>query len=119
MTHIYLSGPMTGHPDFNRPAFNNAAYCLRITGYQVTNPAEQHIPGASWADYLRHDLALMLQADCVVTLTGWQQSKGASLEVYVAKQLGIPVYELTEVLGTEGKPARDIGEGIKQLSLGI
>ena len=31
--HLYLSGPMTGHEDFNRPAFHEAARLLRQAGF--------------------------------------------------------------------------------------
>lgn len=35
----YLSGPMTGLPDLNRPAFDAAARLLRGKGLTVYNPA--------------------------------------------------------------------------------
>lgn len=35
---IYVSGPMTGHPDLNRPAFDAAAKRLREEGHFVINP---------------------------------------------------------------------------------
>jgi hypothetical protein len=34
----------------------------------------------------------------VVTLPGWQNSKGARLETHVAAELGIPVVELDDYL---------------------
>ena len=37
---LYLSGPMTGVPDNNRPAFDAAAKRLREQGHFVINPAE-------------------------------------------------------------------------------
>ena len=37
---IYCSGPMTGVPDHNRPAFDAAAKRLREQGHFVINPAE-------------------------------------------------------------------------------
>lgn len=37
---IYVSGPMTGKPEFNYPAFNAAAKRLRDEGHFVINPAE-------------------------------------------------------------------------------
>jgi hypothetical protein len=40
MKKIYLSGPMTGLPDLNFPAFHAEAARLRALGYDVINPAE-------------------------------------------------------------------------------
>ena len=37
---IYVSGPMTGRPDNNYPAFDAAAKRLRDAGHFVINPAE-------------------------------------------------------------------------------
>ena len=36
---VYLSGPMTGLPEFNYPAFNALASTLRGSGFVVNNPA--------------------------------------------------------------------------------
>ena len=41
---IYLSGPMTGLPEFNYPAFHEAARRWRAIGWDVINPAE-HFEG--------------------------------------------------------------------------
>ena len=35
---VYCSGPMTGHPDLNRPAFDAAEKRLTAQGYYVINP---------------------------------------------------------------------------------
>ena len=45
MKHIYLSGPMTGYPDFNRASFHAAAAKLRDEGHWVYNPAEYEYEG--------------------------------------------------------------------------
>lgn len=37
---VYLSGPMTGYPNFNFPAFNERAAEWRREGWDVFNPAE-------------------------------------------------------------------------------
>ena len=36
---IYIAGPMTGRPDFNHPAFFNAALKIAANGHRVLNPA--------------------------------------------------------------------------------
>lgn len=88
---IYLSGPMTGIPDHNRPAFEVAAGKLRAAGYEVFNPGEHDLGEASWEDYLRRDLRVVLDVDGVALLPGWFSSRGARLEVHVARALSVPV----------------------------
>ncbi|MFS0827641.1 DUF4406 domain-containing protein [Pseudomonas phoenicis] len=97
---IYLSGPMTGLPDFNYPAFNNAAFKLRsVYGLHVENPAESPVPPCgSWLGYMRMAVAQIAKVDCIVTLPGWEASRGAKVEVDLARGLGLPVYPLSTFL---------------------
>lgn len=89
---VYISGPMTGIADLNFPAFNSAAELLRGQGRVVVNPAEYGvIEGAQWADYLRADLAQLLQCEAIYLLPGWSKSRGAKLEHHVATALGLRV----------------------------
>jgi hypothetical protein len=90
---IYLSGPMTGIEDYNRPAFSELADNLRSYGFTVFNPAEVGDPKVirSRSFYMRHDLKALLQSKQVYVLEGWSTSEGACLEVAIAKELGIPV----------------------------
>ena len=37
---VYISGPMSGLPELNFPAFHAAAASLRAKGLDVVNPAE-------------------------------------------------------------------------------
>ena len=87
---VYISGPMTGYPDFNYPAFNAAETWLTDRGHDVLNPA-RHPKQDTWAGYLRLDLADVLTADGIALLPGWEASRGAQLEVHVAHSLGIRV----------------------------
>lgn len=84
---------MTGYPECNFPAFEQAANRLRAIGFDVVSPHEFGEGGdQSWADYLRQDLAAMLDGcDSVATLHGWEKSRGATLEVHVAQALGMQV----------------------------
>ena len=90
---IYLAGPMTGLPEFNRPAFFAEAKRLRAQGHKVLNPAE-HFGGDTslpWQAYMREGIAAVLMAECVRVLPGWENSKGARLEVAVAEAIGIEI----------------------------
>ncbi|WP_206831642.1 DUF4406 domain-containing protein [Alicyclobacillus fructus] len=98
MKCVYLSGPMTGLPHGNRPAFMEAAQALRARGLTVVNPAEYGSPEDDWYAAMRRDIRMLMDADAVVTLPGWERSRGARLEVYVASQLNMPVYTLAACL---------------------
>jgi len=93
----YLSGPMSGIDGFNFRAFHAAATMLRAEGHDIVSPAEMDEaddvpPGERpWAEYLRRDLAALLQCDGVIVLPGWQDSRGASFEALVAETLDMPV----------------------------
>lgn len=101
---VYLSGPMGGLPDHNFPAFARAAARLRDMNYEVVSPHEiKHkdngVPGSiAWGDYLRQDLIEMLTCDGIIIMPGWERSRGATLELHVATQVGMSVQELWKVV---------------------
>jgi hypothetical protein len=84
---------MTGLPDYNRPAFDEAAAQIRAEGRTVFNPAEvgerDVIRTRSW--YMRKDIDALLKCDSVHVLQGWEKSKGARLEIEIARQLELPI----------------------------
>ena len=96
---IYLSGPMTGLPEFNYPAFNAAAAHLRGLGYVVESPAElPEPPCKSWAGYMRLALAQLVRCEVTVRLPGWQNSRGAVIESSLSRMLGMGVYDYESFL---------------------
>lgn len=95
---IYLSGPMSGLPDYNYPAFDAAAATLRRNGHTVFNPTET-FGGATFLrkeQYLAVDYVAVQVCDGLVTLPGWESSVGATAERAVALSLGKPVWEFAE-----------------------
>lgn len=89
---VYISGPMTGLPGLNFPAFFEAAEYLRAEGYGVVNPAELGgSPDLEWHQYMRKDIAALMDCDTIYCLDGWRESKGARLEVHIARELGMAV----------------------------
>ena len=103
---VYLSGPMSGIPDYNAPAFAEAQEELIALGAEfVFNPARawgHNDREASW--YMRHDLHRLTESDggaplfdVIVMLDGWHASEGATLEYQVARACGIALVNLREV----------------------
>lgn len=96
---LYLSGPMSGLPEDNKPAFYAAANELRARGWPVINPAENILfPGAKWADFMRVDIPQVCQCDAIAMLPGWEKSKGARLEQHIAHELGMEILFVEQLL---------------------
>lgn len=100
----YLSGPMSGVPQFNFPLFDRAAAELRAAGMTVVSPAEMDdgpvrdaamasangahvdggVAGSTWGDFLARDVKRIADGVTgIVLLPGWEQSRGARLEAFV------------------------------------
>ena len=89
---VYISGPMTGLPDLNFPAFHAAALHLRGLGLDAVNPAEINPDiGMSWEACMRADIRALCDCDAIALLPGWERSKGAHLELHIAHRLGMAV----------------------------
>lgn len=140
MIKYYLAGPMSGLPQHNVPMFEWAAEYLRDKGYDIVSPAEldgskfrdivmqdetgedtnvgagKTIEGNTWGDLLARDVKLIAD-ECggIILLPGWQKSKGARLEAFVALQCGHPAAELIEGLVCKTLP-QDI---MRQISRGV
>jgi|ERR1035437_1696471 hypothetical protein len=113
---VYLAGPMTGIPQFNIPEFDRVASILRDRWHsEVISPAELDSPeiraismaspdgalatlkthNATWGDFLARDVKLLADdgIERIVLLPGWERSRGARLETFVANALcGIEVW---------------------------
>ncbi|WP_324002482.1 DUF4406 domain-containing protein [Aeromonas dhakensis] len=90
---VYVAGPMTGLPEFNRPAFFAAEAHLKSLGAQVMNPA---ILPDGWCHeaYMRIAIPMLMECEAVAFLPGWQQSKGARQEFTRAHAFGMDLYQL-------------------------
>lgn len=85
MKSVYISGPMSGYPNLNFPAFYKAADLLDHSGWDVVNPADINPdPNADWFDCIIVDMKLVKNCDAIYMLKGWEQSPGAQIEYWTA-----------------------------------
>jgi nucleoside 2-deoxyribosyltransferase len=95
---FYLSGPMTGLPEYNYPAFREAAEFLRAGGLQVMSPHEA-LGGhgdRTREEYMREDLKQLLECDAIIMLPDWHLAAGAKLELEIAVQCGMFKYKYAQ-----------------------
>lgn len=110
---VYIAGPMRGYPQFNFPAFMEAAEDFKKRGYKVFNPAQKDVDshgkdmfeknvtgdevkaaqeGFSLRDALEWDTRVICQeCDTIYMLKGWEKSSGANAEWALAKALGLEI----------------------------
>ena len=100
---VYVSGPMTGFEDWNRPEFDKVAEALRAHGFVAVVPHELNMTGEepdfveddetdrTWQRWMRRGLAEMLMCHAVVTLPGSSMSRGARHEDQTARGISMPV----------------------------
>ncbi len=114
---------MRGLPEYNYPAFMDAAQLLRNLGWKVYNPAEMdieedaedytvrtldeqklHDTAHAARKFARRDLGILTNVlkaedgDAIIVLPGWNNSTGAQAEVPVAKWVMLQFKTLSEAL---------------------
>jgi hypothetical protein len=89
---VYISGPITGHEATYQAEFAAARGTLTLLGYDPVMPTELSVVSKykQRSDYMREDLIAMCDCDFIYLLPGWEESRGARDEVYLAKALDIP-----------------------------
>ena len=91
---LYISGPITGVPNYQEN-FTKAETILKQTGHEVINPCTVVLDdSATWEDYMKADIPLMLMCGGVAVLPGWEASAGARLEVDIAQRLNMPIKDV-------------------------
>lgn len=84
---LYLSGPISGDPDYKQKFLGAENYLGAWKGHTVLNPAV--LPeGLPYKDYMRIDFAMLYAAEGIVMLRGWKKSQGARKELEFALATG-------------------------------
>jgi|11BtaG_2_1085332.scaffolds.fasta_scaffold18588_2 hypothetical protein len=106
----YIAGPMRGCPRYNFAAFDEAATNISFRGDEFISPADidrEHgfdpykLPeDTDWSNIpdqvpqreaVARDTKAILECDAMYMLKGWQKSRGATAEYYIALWLDMPV----------------------------
>ena len=87
---LYLSGPISGDPDYREKFAAKEAELKRDLLCDVINPAKlaDTFPGFTDSKYFSIALVMMSYCDAVYMLDGWQDSTGAQIERMAAKRMG-------------------------------
>ena len=93
---------MTGYPNHNYEAFDRIRDVLEYD-WEVVSPVDMNRdvgfdPNKNYVtpefiqDAIRRDIEAILEVDALYALNGWENSKGATAEVAIAKWRDIPVF---------------------------
>ncbi len=98
---VFISGPMSGHYDYNKEAFAEAEKLLKDAGYSVFNPAWLKVDD-DWNmdDIMAIDMAALSRCDAIYQLDGWRESKGATAEYYTAKWLKMDILTKDDIVNS-------------------
>lgn len=95
---VYISGPITGTKDYME-RFSKAQKYLESKGCSVINPAlvNSNLPkDTTYGEYMTMSLDMLVMCDAIYLLNGYEDSKGALIELNTAKRLGRKIlYEKT------------------------
>jgi len=96
MRKIYLSGPVRGMPDLNRPAFAEAERFADGRGWLSVNPHDLTFTDPDdIRDVMDECVGALLRCDAILLLPGWRRSDGALAEWRLALAVGMPAYHVT------------------------
>lgn len=100
---IYISGKISGLLiDDVEIIFARYEKEIVARGHEAVNPLKLRHDKHTWLDYMRADIKALMDCDAVFAMPNWIESRGAMIEVKLAKDLKIPVYEdidMIEVIG--------------------
>lgn len=85
---VYIAGAISSNTDYIEQ-FKTAEETLTRAGHAVINPVKNL--GFSYREYINMGLCELMHCDAIYLLKGWEQSKGAQLELKYAETVGLLV----------------------------
>lgn len=103
---IYISGKISDTDlTETRARFAAVAKAMKRLGYEPVTPLENRLTEHdTWEAHIVKDIATLLQCKAIYMLQGWQDSKGARIEHYIATKIGMPImYEIEQPIISESE----------------
>lgn len=91
---IYISGPISGRSVRSRWLdFEQKVADLYAQGWAPVNPISLFSMAVPYTheQYMKVDLAILMQCDAIYMMDGWEDSAGCMAEYGVARAAGIPI----------------------------
>lgn len=95
---MYISGAITKNSNYIK-TFRDGEMDAReaFPDYDIINPLVygeylEHTQKFDYRDLLMLGLSLLSKCDAIYQLKGWEESKGATAELYLAKALKLEIY---------------------------
>lgn len=107
---IYISGKITGIEAEAKMLFNEVEKHITLYNHLPINPLNlnhsQH--NKSWYSYMRVCLAAMMDADAIVMLSNWKESRGACFENEIALRLKMKIYNTVDEMLAQLKEKAEV-----------
>ena len=103
---IYISGKISGTDlTETRKRFAAVAKAMKRLGVEPVNPLENGLSEHdTWKAHMLKDIADLLQCKAIYMLQGWEESKGARIEYYIATEIGMHImYEVEQPMMSENE----------------
>lgn len=94
---VYIAGKITGLPyEEVKEKFTWASEQIRKLGFTPISPINKDLPyDADWHEHMVQDINLLLGCEAIYLQMDWENSKGARIEQYIAKEMGmLIIYQL-------------------------
>lgn len=112
--NVYIAGPMRGYPQYNFPAFDQAAELAKRLGYRPFSPAaldravgvdgSRELPPGFLRECVLRDFVSIYACQAIAMLPGWRDSVGARAEYAIAKWLQLNILDAVDFMPLECQP---------------
>lgn len=90
---IYISGKISDLPtETCRNKFEQAEAQVRAFGHEPVSPLRNGLPeNAPWEEHMARDIYMLLGCDGIYLLKDWNDSPGARIEEFAARERGLEI----------------------------